>query len=85
MKMKMPTGVVVSQPSRLAYNQAPSTPLNEMFPQAWSSEHQVDEDDLAALLSNEFGSQTEQLTQAIFTFNESLTTNSTDFICVCIK
>ena len=47
MKMKMPTGVVVSQPSRLAYNQAPSTPLDEMFPQACSSEHQVDEDDLA--------------------------------------
>ena len=38
MKMKMPTGVVVSQPSRLAYNQAPSTPLNEMFPQACSND-----------------------------------------------
>ena len=73
MKMKMPTGVVVSQPSRLAYNQAPSTPLNEMFPQACSSEHQVDEDDLADFLSNEFSSQTHR-------FNESLTTNLTEFM-----
>ena len=31
-------------------------------------------------MSNEFSSQTEQLTQAIFTFNESLTTNLTDFM-----
>ena len=73
MKMKIQTEVVVSQPSGLAYNQAPSTPLSEMFPQACISENQ---DDLAAL----FSVQTEKLQQAIFTFGESMKTNLTDLM-----
>ena len=73
MKMKIQTEVVVSQPSGLAYNQAPSTPLSEIFPQACISENQ---DDLAAL----FSVQTEKLQQAVFTFGERMKTNLTDLM-----